>query len=63
MTTKDIHFRIPEAMWKLWIRAMPAKGERTQYLRKCVGVAIRQMQRREEENKRLEREIEKELEK
>lgn len=38
---KDIHFRLPRAVWGKWVQAMPYPGQRTDFLRQAVGVAIR----------------------
>ena len=38
---KEVHFRIPKAVWTQWVQSMPAHGQRTAFLQRAIGVAIR----------------------
>jgi len=41
MKPKEITFRLPYTVWEQFTKAFPASGEKTQFLRKAVGVGIR----------------------
>ena len=46
--SKEVHFRLPLAVWELWVQVMPGYGERTAFIRQAVSLAIRTAKWRDE---------------
>jgi len=60
---KELHVSLTDSQYALFMRALPGRGERTAYLRRCISIAIKDLERREEVLKKTDEQIERVLRK